>query len=201
MKRTLISRTIILIALLAACTASRAQNGLMKGVAAPLFTRTDHSGKDISLRKVLDTHKAVVLLFYRGQWCPYCNKYLMHIQDSIQMLTNAGAYVVAVTPENKENIAKTIDKTHASFSIIEDAGNRIMKDYDVLYTAEDKTVSALKQYGIDLEMNSNNHDHDLPVPATYIIGKDGKISYVHFNKDYKQRASIKSLLEELRMKQ
>jgi len=119
------------------------------------------------------------------------------MEDSLQMLTGKGAYVVAVTPENEDNIGKTVVKTRASFSIIQDAGNRIMKDYDVLYTTDNKTLSALKQYGIDLDKSSGNGDHDLPVPATYIIDKNGKISFVHFNKDYTQRASVRSLLDQL----
>jgi peroxiredoxin len=174
-----------------------AQNGLKSGAVAPEFTAKDNSGKNIDLKTILKSHKAVVLFFYRGQWCPYCNKHIKQLQDSLQLLTGKGAYVIGVTPETGENINKTIEKTHASFSIIEDKGYKIMKAYDVNYTVDDGTFSKLKGYGIDLEKNNGNKDHVLPVPATYIIDKSGKITYVHFDKDYTQRPSISTMANAL----
>jgi peroxiredoxin len=170
-----------------------AQNGLKSGAVAPEFTTKDNTGQTIDLKTMLKSHKAVVLFFYRGQWCPYCNKHIQQLQDSLQLLTGKGAYVIGVTPETSENIHKTIEKTHASFSIIEDNGYKIMKAYDVNYTADDGTFSKLKGYGIDLEKNNGNKDHVLPVPATYIIDKSGKITYVHFDKDYTKRPSISTI--------
>ena len=174
-----------------------AQTGLKNDAIAPEFTARDNSGKTLNLKVLLKSHNAVVLFFYRGQWCPYCNKQIKQLQDSLQLLTGKGAYVIGVTPETSENISKTIDKTHASFSIIQDKDYRIMKAYDVNYTVNDETLSHLKKYGIDLEKNNGNKDHVLPVPATYVINSSGKISFVHFDKDYTRRASVSSLLNVL----
>jgi peroxiredoxin len=176
---------------------SPAQTGLKEGVTAPTFRAKDNSGKTIDLEKLLKSHKAVVLFFYRGQWCPYCNKYISQLQDSLQLLTAKGAYVVGVTPETGENINKTIEKTHASFSIIHDKGYKIMKAYQVNYKVDEATVSKLSGYGIDLKMNNGNEDNVLPVPATYIIDGSGKITFVQFDKDYTHRAAISSLLEQM----
>jgi peroxiredoxin len=178
-------------------TALFAQAGLKKGDVAPAFTATDNYGKQLDLKKLLKTNKAVVLFFYRGQWCPYCNKHIQQLQDSLQLLTGKGAYVVGVTPETKENLDKTVGKTHASFSMVSDKGYIIMKAYDVNYVMDPKMVTQYKGYGIDLEANNGNTDHMLPVPATYVIGKDGKLLYVHFDKDYRKRASIQTLLSVL----
>jgi peroxiredoxin len=174
-----------------------AQTGLKEGMKAPEFVTMDNSGQKIDLRAILKSHKAVVLLFYRGQWCPYCNRYIQRMQDSLQLLVGKGAYVIAVTPETALNIGKTIEKTHASFSIIQDRDYKIMKDYQVNYTVDDAMLSRLNTYGVDLEKNNGNKDHVLPVPATYIIDPSGKISFVHFDKDYTQRPSIKTLLEKI----
>ncbi|HTD39396.1 MAG TPA: peroxiredoxin family protein, partial [Mucilaginibacter sp.] len=133
-----------------------AQNGLKNGATAPEFNAKDNAGKTIDLKALLKSHKAVVLFFYRGQWCPYCNKQIKELQDSLQLLTSKGAYVVGVTPETRDNIGKTVDKTHASFSIIEDKGYTIMKAYDVNYTVNDETLAQLKKYGVDLEKNNGN---------------------------------------------
>ncbi|MFD2863620.1 peroxiredoxin family protein [Mucilaginibacter antarcticus] len=178
-------------------TALFAQAGLKAGDKAPAFVAKDNTGKELDLKKLLKSNKSVVLFFYRGQWCPYCNKHIQQLQDSLQLLTAKGAYVIGVTPETDENIAKTVGKTKASFSMVSDKGYAIMKAYDVNYVMEQAQVNKYKGYGIDLEANNGNTDHMLPVPATYVIGKDGKLTYVHFNKDYSKRASIKTLLSVL----
>jgi peroxiredoxin len=174
-----------------------AQSGLKNGGQAPEFIAKDNSGKTLDLKRLLKSHKAVVLFFYRGQWCPYCNKHIKELQDSLQLLTGKGAYVIGVTPETGENINKTIGKTHASFSIIQDKGYKIMKAYDVNYGADDAMFAKLKNYGIDLEKNNGNADHVLPVPATYVIDRSGKIIFVHFDKDYTKRAPVSSILNAI----
>ena len=174
-----------------------AQTGLREGMKAPEFVTMDNSGQKIDLNTILKSHKAVVLIFYRGQWCPYCNRYIQRMQDSLQLLMNKGAYVIAVTPETPSNIGKTIEKTHASFSILQDRNYQIMKDYQVNYTVDDAMLSKLNAYGVDLEKNNGNKDHVLPVPATYIIDPSGKITFVHFDKDYTHRPSIKALLDKI----
>jgi peroxiredoxin len=192
MKKYILITTILLLTLQV-----MAQTGLKSGSQAPEFSAKDNTGKNIDLKQLLKAHKAVVLFFYRGQWCPYCNKQISQLQDSLQLLTGKGAYVVGVTPETSENINKTIDKTHASFSIIQDKGYSIMKAYDVNYTVDDAMLGKLKNYGVDLEKNNGNTDHVLPVPATYVIDRSGKIIYVHFDKDYTKRASVSSILAVL----
>ncbi|HWD88710.1 MAG TPA: peroxiredoxin family protein [Mucilaginibacter sp.] len=187
----------LIFSLLAVCK-TFAQTGLKVGADAPLFSVKDNNGKTVDLKSIIKSHKAVVLFFYRGQWCPYCNKQISHLQDSLQLLTGEGAYVVGVTPETSENINKTIEKTHASFSIIQDKGYAIMKDYRVNYTVGSDMLSKYKNYGIDLEKNNGNTDHVLPVPATYIIGKNGKLIYVHFNPDYTKRPSVSKLLNAIK---
>jgi len=174
-----------------------AQTGLKTGEQAPLFTAKDNSGKTVDLKALLKTHKAIVLFFYRGQWCPYCNKQMQHLQDSLQLLTAKGAYVLGVTPETGWNIEKTREKTHASFSLVHDEGYKIMKAYDVSYKVDDPLYAKLKGYGIDLEKGNGNADHVLPVPATYIIDHSGKIVFAHFDKDYTRRASVSQLMQVL----
>ena len=176
---------------------AQAQTGLKTDTQAPAFTATDNSGNKLDLKALLAKHKAVVLFFYRGQWCPYCNKQISHLQDSLELLTTKGAYVIGVTPETGENINKTIDKTHASFSIVQDKGYAIMKAYQVNYVVDADMYAKLKGYGVDLEKNNGNTDHVLPVPATYVIDKSGKIIYAHVDKDYTKRPPVSAILAVL----
>ena len=137
------------------------------------------------------------MLFYRGQWCPYCNKQLSHFSDSLAMLTAKGAILLAITPETAENMKKTIEKTKTNFPVIEDDGMAIMKLYKVNFAVDEKTVTKYKGYGIDFDKANGTNAANLPVPATYIIGKDRKIKFVFFNTDYRKRASVDDILKNL----
>jgi len=175
-----------------------AQTGLKSGQQAPEFAAVDYTGKKVDLKSLLKDHKAVVLFFYRGTWCPYCNKYVKNLQDSLAMLAEKGAYVVGVTPQTNENISQMADRNHASFSMISDKGYSIMKAYDVNYTVGDEMMKNFKKYNLDLGKYNGNNDNVLPVPATYVIDKKGKIVYVQFDKDYTHRASVSTILAALK---
>ncbi|TFF36531.1 peroxiredoxin-like family protein [Mucilaginibacter psychrotolerans] len=196
MKKHILSAVGLVMALLFSVQVM-AQTGLRKGDSAPAFTATDNSGKTVDLKTLLKSHKTVVLFFYRGQWCPYCNRQMQHIQDSLQLLTGKGAYVIGVTPETAENIKATVAKTKASYSIVQDAGYTIMNSYGVKYVMDEATVTKYKGYGLDMSKANGNADNVLPVPATYVIGSNGKILFAHFDKDYSKRASIKDIIAVL----
>jgi peroxiredoxin len=170
--------------------------GLGVGQKAPDFEAVDQQGGKVSLQQLVKKGP-VILLFYRGQWCPYCNKQLMQLQDSLSMIEAKGATVVAVTPEIPASIDKTITKTKASFIVLHDTNLTIMKNYDVAFEVDAPTVERYAGFGIDLMGNNGNNGNALPVPAVYIIGEDGKISYRYFNADYKQRVSVSELLTQL----
>ena len=179
-----------------------AQIGMMKpeglkiGDMAPDINAVSQDGKNIQLKKLLATGD-VVLVFYRGQWCPFCNKQLSKINDSLSFIIAKGATVLTITPETAENIKKTIEKTKASYSIIEDKGMSIMKNYKVNFAIDENTIEKYKKYGIDFDKANGTNGANLPVPATYIISKDGKIKYAFFNPDYRQRPSVKEILDNL----
>ncbi len=163
---------------------------------APVFTATDQNGKSVSLSKLL-LNGPVVLVFYRGQWCPHCNKHLKKLEDSLNFIRGKGATVVAITPEKPESISKTIEKTKASYSIVFDEGLKIMKSYDVAFAVDSKTIERYKGYGIDFNEANAGNGANLPVPALYIIGKDGKIIYRHFDTNYTKRPSVAEILAHL----
>ncbi len=170
--------------------------GLKNGDTAPDITGMDQNGKSVELKQLL-TKGDVVVVFYRGQWCPYCNKQLSKINDSLSFITAKGATVLTITPETADNIKKTIDKTKAAYSIIEDKGMAIMKNYKVNFAVDAETITKYKKYGIDFDKANGANGANLPVPATYIVGKDGKIKYTFFNADYSKRASVKEILDNL----
>ena len=170
--------------------------GLKIGDIAPQFVGKDQNGQNVDLKQLLKKGD-VVVVFYRGQWCPYCNKQLSKINDSLPQIVAKGATVITITPETGDNIKKTVEKTKATFAIIEDKGLAIMKKYKVSFAVDENTITKYKKYGIDFEKANGENGANLPVPATYIIGKNGKIKYAFFNEDYSKRASVKDILANL----
>jgi peroxiredoxin len=170
--------------------------GLAVDAKAPGFKAKNQNGEKINLKKEIKKGN-VVLIFYRGQWCPYCNKQLKGLEDSLSLLTAKNATLIAITPEKPENITKTIDKTKATYSIVYDKGLKIMKAYDVSFAVDDATIEKYKKYGIDFEKANGENGANLPVPAVYIINKEGKITYRFFDSDYSKRPSVSELLSYL----
>ena len=170
--------------------------GLKIGEKAPDFNAVDYLGNKISLKKLLQ-RGPVVLMFYRGAWCPYCNKQLMQLQDSLKLINELRGTVIAVTPETVESIGKTVEKTNAEFRIIHDQNLCIMKAYDVAYKLEASVLKRYKKTGIDLEAANGSNGANLPVPATYIINQDGMIVYAFFDPDHTKRATVQKILENL----
>ncbi|MBL0306911.1 MAG: AhpC/TSA family protein [Chitinophagaceae bacterium] len=170
--------------------------GLFISSKAPDFKAKDQFGNEIRLKDLLKKGK-VVLVFYRGQWCPYCNKELSRLQDSLQFIKDKGAALVAVSPEKPENVALTVEKTKAEYSILYDEGLKIMKAYDVEFEMEENTVTRYRNAGLDIEKNNGANGRFLPVPAVYIIDKESTVTYRFFEPDYKKRPSVKELLKNL----
>ncbi len=171
-------------------------SALAVGETAPAFKAKDAAGHSVELKQLLKKGP-VVLYFYRGQWCPYCSKELSQLEDSLQVLTGKGAQVVVVTPETQENIDKTVAKTKAAFPIVHDDNLTIMKAYKTAFTVDDATATKYQGFGIDLKKANGLDTAVLPVPATYVIGRDGKIKFAFFNPDYRHRASVRQVAAAL----
>lgn len=194
MKRIFFFACLLMVVQVAA--AQEAPEGLFIASKAPDFKATDQNGKEIRLKDLLKEGK-VVLVFYRGQWCPYCNKELSRLQDSLQMIKDKGATLVAVSPEKPENITKTVEKTKAEYSVLYDEGLKIMKAYEVEFEVPENTITRYRNAGIDIGKNNGDNGNFLPVPAVYIIDKESTITYRFFETDYKKRPSVQDLLNNL----
>ncbi len=172
------------------------QVALRVGVEAPTFNTTDVLGHPVDLGS-LRAKGPVVLFFYRGSWCPICNKHLAAVQDSLQLILDKGASVVAITPETPESAAGIIEKSGASFPIVHDKGYTILCDYGTAFRESGAKVSAMKVAGYNIPKANGNDENVLTVPATFIIGQDGTIIAAHFDENYKERMSVKAILAAL----
>ncbi len=167
---------------------------LQVGEMAPEISGIDQFNKEINSKTILEDHK-ILLLFYRGNWCPYCKKHLKNLSENLERLTEKGYYVMVVTPEKVEKTKETSEKVKANYSIIHDKGNKIMNNYKVAFEVNDKNVTSYYGFTKSKIAKYNEVDNNtLPVPATYIIDKNGKISFVHYDPDYSKRASIEDII-------
>jgi len=173
-----------------------APKGLETGSKAPIVDLTI-DGKEVALA---DLHKDqnVAIIFYRGFWCPYCSKHLAEFATRAKELEDKGVKLIAITPEGETGLAKTKDNSKATFTIVSDVDGSIQKAFDVDYKVTDGYVSKVNEMlKVSISDNNATGTAALPVPATYLINKEGTIIYAHFDPDYKKRASIEDVLAAL----
>lgn len=171
--------------------------GLRVGDMAPVFKSRDNKGNDLFLP---DLYKEgpLVMIFYRGDWCPSCNKYLSALQDSLYLLKKAGATVIAITPETPANIDSTVAKTGLSIPVLHDPNGQLMMAYRIGFFVTDEYNQKVKaDFATDIAANNAMPAAMLPVPVTYIIDKTGKITYRQFDPDFHKRASVQDMLREV----
>lgn len=171
--------------------------GLKIGIKAPVFSAIDANGAEFILGKVLKTNP-VVLIFYRGYWCPVCNKHLSQIQDSLQLINEMGAKVVAVSPEKPEYLNKMAEKSGAGFTLLYDEDYRIAEAYDVNFIPDAKQLFVYNTVlSAKLKKTHSDDSQRLPIPATYIISQEGIIIWRQFDPNYKKRSNVKEILQAL----
>lgn len=176
-------------------------HGLSIGADAPMFNAMDDRNHSFSLEETLKTGP-VVLIFYRGFWCPFCNKHLEQIQDSLGLILEKGAHVIAVSPEKPEYLEKMKRKSGAEFKLLYDEGYTIADAYRVNFTPE---KMQLLTYNVimnaKLKETHSDESERLPIPATFIINQHGKIVWRQFDPDYKKRSSVFDIINNLPSKQ
>ena len=172
-------------------------NGLTVGVKAPVFQAIDADSVIFKLAQALKTGP-IVLIFYRGHWCPICNKHLGAVQDSLKFITDRGATVVAISPEKPEYLEKMADKTGAAFRLLYDEGYTIADAYDVTFTPGKRQMIMYNTFlNANLKKTHSDDSQRLPIPATYIISSEGNIVWRQFDPDYHKRSTVKDILDNL----
>lgn len=174
-----------------------APKGLKVGEKASNFTLSGPSGS-ITLYNELKKGP-VVLFFYRGNWCPVCNRYLSSLNDSSQLITAEGASILAISPETMENSTLTSSNiTHHNITVLSDSNNVVSEQYKVLFKVNNNYQNKINLFLFtDIAKHNGTEEAFLPIPATYVINTDGIILYRQFDYNYKNRASVKEILSAL----
>ena len=174
-----------------------AERSLAVGAAAPDFSLPDAKGDRVVLSKLL-TEGQVVLSFYRGGWCPYCNIQLKTLQDRLGDIAEAGGRLVAVSPQTPDNSLSTAEKHSLAFPVLSDVGNAVARSYGIVFTLADELRPVYAGWGLDLAAANGDRSFELPLPATYLIRPDGTVAWRFVDADYTKRAEPDDVVDALR---
>jgi peroxiredoxin len=163
---------------------------------APEFTLLDPDGKPVSSRELL-AKGPLVLSFYRGVWCPYCNLELGALQAALPEILARGASLVAISPQTAPNSRKSQRDNKLSFPILSDTRSEVANAFGIRFALPEDLVELYKSFKNDLPTFNNDPAWVLPMPARYVIGTDGIIAYSEVNPDYTQRPDPSELLPVL----
>ena len=170
---------------------------LKAGDIAPDFTLPDANGSMVSLSALL-TAGPVVVTFYRGVWCPYCNIDLKAIEETADAVRATGATLVAISPQTPTNSRRSQRDNGLSFSILSDAHLAVSDQFGIKFTLPADLLALYQSFGIDLEASNGDASGALPMPGRFIIGTDGRIAYAEVNADYTIRPEPSDLLPVLK---
>ena len=172
--------------------------GLAVGENAPDFTLPNAFGEGVRLAEQLQKGP-VILTFYRGAWCPYCNMELQALKESLPAFREHGARVLAVSPQKPGKSRKQVKDDGFPFEILSDLDNEVMRDYNLFFRVPDNMVRIYREkLGLDLADYNGDGRYVLPVPATFVIDRDGIIRAAFARIDYTQRMEPAAILEALR---
>ncbi|MGW3031944.1 peroxiredoxin-like family protein [Streptomyces sp. NPDC001178] len=174
----------------------QADHALTVGAQAPRFTLPTATGQTVSLESLL-TDGPVVLTFYRGAWCPYCNIALRSLQRHHEAITARGARLVAVSPQIPDESLTLTEKHALTFDVLSDVGSDTAKQYGLAFDLPDDLAAVYDKLGFDLQRVNDGHPRTLPLPATYVIDREGIIRWAFVDTDYTTRAEPADILAAL----
>ena len=164
-------------------------SALKVGDIAPDFTLPDAEGLPVSLYDTLQ-HNAVIISFFRGNWCPFCMAELTHYQEAINNNLVDSATVIAISPQSIHFNHDLKVQNNLEFRILSDKGNEIADKYGLVFTLQENIREIYKNMGADLELFNSDNTYKLPIPATYLIDKNKKIVFSSVSTNYMERADV-----------
>ena len=177
-----------------------ADRSIKQGDKAPDFVLPDVNGETVQLSHLL-TQGPVVLIFYRGGWCPYCNLALRSYQAILPKIQAAHATLVAVSPQTPDNSLSAREKMELSFPVLSDIGNKVARAYGLVFTVASEVQAIQQGMGLDIAKVNGSETWELPMPGSYVIAQDGVVTLAFVDPDHTHRlepAAILTALDQLK---
>lgn len=173
-------------------------DALELGATAPDFELPNQNGKVTSLAALLGKGP-VVVTFYRGSWCPYCNLQLRALQACLGEFHNLGAELVAISPQVPDDSLSKDEISEMVFQVLSDQSARVAVEYGVAWDVPEFLLNHMKvDRGLDLEAINNGNGNVLPIPATFVLDRNGKVVWRFVDLDYRTRSEPTDIIEVLR---
>jgi len=166
------------------------------GQSAPSFVLPNAEGESVELAALL-ANGPVVISFYRGSWCPYCNLQLRAMQDRLPEIRKLGAQFVAVSPETPDESLSLVEKAELKFLVLSDKNAWVAEKYGVAWKVPEVILEHMRIRGLDLAKINDGNDSVLPIPATFVISPDGIVKWRFVNVDYRARAEPDDIIAAL----
>jgi peroxiredoxin len=174
-----------------------AGNILTVGDRAPAIVLPNANGATVDVGTLLEKGP-VIVTFYRGGWCPYCNLELKAYQQILPEIAVIGASLVAISPEKPDDTLSTTEKNSLSFEVLSDVGQKVGRAFGLVYEFTEELKSVYHGFNLDIPVrNGTPGEWALPISATYVIDRDGSIIYAHTDVDYRDRADPRDVLQGL----
>ncbi len=174
-----------------------ATHALRAGDRAPSFLLKDPDGQPVSSASLL-AQGPLIISFYRGVWCPYCNMELQALQEALPEFRALGARLIAISPQNAVNSRKSVRNNGLDFPILSDPGNETAAAFGLRFSLPDYLVALYKSLRNELPAFNGDASWTLPMPGRFVIGQDGRIRYAEVNPDYTHRPEPTDMLPALR---
>lgn len=172
------------------------QSAINIGDQAPNFTLSNAAGKSVSLQEQLK-EGPVVLTWYRGGWCPYCNMTLHALQEELPNFRANGASLIALTPELPDNSLTTAEKNNLEYEVLSDIGNIVAREYGIVFELIESVADSYNE-AFNLVKFNGDESNELPLAASYIIDTNGQVIYAFLDADYRNRAEPSDLTNALK---
>ncbi|KAA1247936.1 peroxiredoxin-like family protein [Aquimarina sp. RZ0] len=169
---------------------------IKEGEVFPDFSLPNSRKNEIALKDLL-TSGSVVISFYRGGWCPYCNIELKALQNALPEFKERKATLIAITPETPDNSLTTAEKNSLTFEVLSDIDNTLAKKIGLVFKLPEALQEIYNKFGLDVAKHNQNDNFELPVAATFVVNSTGVVSYRFVNEDYTKRADIEDILKAL----
>lgn len=153
---------------------------------------------DVSLFDSLQSNDYVVINFYRGAWCPYCNFELKALQDRVDDFTKLNAKLIAISPQSPDASISTKEKHDLTFEVLSDTNNNIAKEYGLVFSLAEELKPIYESFGIDIPGHNEEKSYELPMPAIYVVNKNKEIVFAFIDEDYTKRCEPQDILDAIR---
>ena len=172
------------------------EKSIKLGAIMPDFSLPNAKNEIIHSKEILKSGK-MIIAFYRGSWCPYCNLELKALQENLSKINDKKVSLVAISPQSPDNSLTVIEKHNLTFEVLTDKDNTFAKQLGIIFELQDFVLPFYNALGINLSSFNKNDDTSLPIPAVFVVNENGIIIYKFADVNYMNRIDIDELLNTL----